>query len=93
MYFEELETYYQGDILILNVVFYENKKGFQHFDVKDVEKIISLNKPKLAIMTHFGMTMVKARPWEIAKNLSKKNGVKVIAARDGMEIDIDNYNI
>ena len=90
-YFNGLKSSYTGDILILNVVFYENKKDLEHFDVKDAEKIISLNKPKLSILTHFGMTMVKAKPWEIAENLSKKHGVKVIAASDGMEINLDEY--
>ena len=90
-YFEGLESYYKEDILILNVVFYNNKKGFEHFDIKDVEKIIELNKPKLTILTHFGMTMVRNKPWILAENLSKKLGVKVIAARDGMEINLDDH--
>ena len=90
-YFNGLESFYQGDILILNVVFIENKKNLEHFDVKDAEKIISINKPKLTILTHFGMTMVKSKPWEIAENLSKKFGVKVIAASDGLEINPDDY--
>ena len=89
-YFKGLESNYNGDILILNVVFYENKRDLQHFDIKDTEKIISLNKPKLTVLTHFGMTMIKAKPWEIAEKLSKKFGVKVIAASDGMVIDLDN---
>lgn len=90
-YFEGLETYYTEDILIINVVRLEEKQGIQHLSIKDVEKIISANKPKLSILTHFGMTVLRAKPWEIAENLSKKLGVKVIAARDGMEVDIDQY--
>jgi hypothetical protein len=35
--------------------------------------------------------MVNAKPWEIAEQLSKKLGVQVIAARDGMVVDIDQY--
>lgn len=62
-----------------------------HLSLKDAEKIITANKPKLSILTHFGMTMIKAKPWEIAEQLSDKLGVKVIAASDGMEIDIDQY--
>jgi ribonuclease BN (tRNA processing enzyme) len=89
MYFENLESYYPGDVLILNVVFFKENKDFQHLCLKDAEKIISTNKPKLAIMTHFGMTMIKAKPWEIAENLTKKLGVKVIAASDGLEVDLD----
>ncbi len=89
-YFKNLESKYNGDVLILNVVFYENKKNFQHFDINDVEKIIASKKPKLTILTHFGMSMIKKRPWELAENLSKKYNLKVIAARDGLEIDLDN---
>ena len=90
-YFDGLESYYTGDILILNVVLLEGKEHIMHLSLKDAEKIITVNKPKLSILTHFGMTMIKAKPWEIAEQLSDKLGVKVIAASDGMEIDIDQY--
>jgi len=88
-YFENIESYYKGDVLILNVVFFKENKKFQHLSLADAEKIISKNKPKLAIMTHFGMTMIKAKPWELAEKLTKKLKTKVIAASDGMEIDLD----
>ena len=91
-YFENLESYYQNDILIINVVFYEKMRDYNHFDLKDVEKIISKNKPKLTILTHFGMGMIKEKPWRIAEKFSKKYGLKVIAANDGMEIDVDKYS-
>jgi len=90
-YFDGLESHYTGDILILNVVLLEGKEHIMHLSLKDAEKIITANKPKLSILTHFGMTMIKAKPWEIAEQLSGKLGVKVIAASDGMEIDIDQY--
>ena len=89
-YIKNLESFYKGEILIINVVFFKNKKNFDHFDVSDAEKLISINKPKLTILTHFGMTMIKKRPWEIAEKLSEKIGVKVIAATDGLEIDLDD---
>jgi len=90
-YFDGLESYYNGDILIINVVLLEEKPEIDHLSIIDAEKILSINKPKLAILTHFGMRVLKAKPWEIAENLTKKLGVKVIAARDGMELDIDQY--
>ena len=90
-YFEGLESYYPGDILIINVVLFEERKEIQHLCLSDAEKILSANKPKLCILTHFGMTMIKHKPWEIAEKLTRKYGVKVIAARDGMEIDINQY--
>jgi len=89
-YQEGLESYYKGDILIINTVMLKEKENIQHISVQDAEKIISINKPKLAILTHFGMTLIKAKPWEIAEDFTKKLGVKVIAASDGMEVDLDS---
>ena len=90
-YFDGIESYYDGDVLILNVVRLKKSDSIQHLSFEDVEKIISENKPKLAVMTHFGMTMIKAKPWELAEKLTSKIGVKVVAASDGMEIDLDKY--
>lgn len=90
-YFKGLEKHYKGDVLIINVVLLEEKPEIDHMSVEDVEKILSINKPKLGILSHFGMTMIKAKPWKIAEDISKKLGIKVIAAGDGMEIDLDNY--
>jgi len=90
-YFKDIEKHYKGDILIINVVRLEKSPTIEHLCLEDAEKIIKENKPKLAILTHFGMTMIKAKPWELAEKLSKKIGVKVIAASDGMEIDLNEY--
>ncbi|HHF99107.1 MAG TPA: MBL fold metallo-hydrolase [Candidatus Aerophobetes bacterium] len=91
LYFEGLEKYYKGEISIINVVRLKPKKGVDHLNLEDAEKIITSNNPKLSILTHFGMTMLRARPWQIAQNLQEKLGLKIIAANDGMEIDLDEY--
>jgi len=90
-YFEGLEKYYPGDVLILNVVLLENKANIQHLSIKDAETIISRNKPKISVLTHFGMNVIRSKPWELAESLSEKLGVKIIAASDGMEIDISKH--
>jgi hypothetical protein len=64
-----------------------------HLSLKDAEKIIAVNKPNLSILTHFGMNMIRIKPWKIAEHLSNKLGVKVIAASDGLEVNIDQYKI
>jgi len=90
-YFTDLASYFTGDILIVNVVMLQDKNIIEHLCLQEAEQIIKANKPHLAILTHFGMGLVKAKPWEIAENLTQKLGVTVIAARDGMQIDIDQY--
>ena len=90
-YFDGIESYYDGDVLILNVVRLKKSDIIQHLSFEDAEKIISKKKPKLSVLTHFGMTMIKAKPWELAEKLTSKIGVKVVAASDGMEIDLNKY--
>lgn len=90
-YFEGLASYFTGDILIVNVVMLQDKSTIEHLCLREAEQIIEENKPRLAILTHFGMGLVKAKPWEIAERLSEKVGTKVIAASDGMQIDIDQH--
>ncbi|MFH1101729.1 MAG: MBL fold metallo-hydrolase [Methanobacteriota archaeon] len=91
-YFPGLETHYHGDVLVINVVRFEEKPGLEHLCVDDAEKIFSKNQPQLGVITHFGMTVLKEKPWEVAEMLSQKTGVHVLAARDGMTINLDQLN-
>jgi ribonuclease BN (tRNA processing enzyme) len=90
-YFEMLASYFTGDILIINVVLLEDKKNIEHLCLAEAEQIIAQNKPQVAVLTHFGMGMVKAKPWEIAEKLTKKLGTTVLCASDGMTLDLDQY--
>ena len=98
-YFDDLPKHYGSDLLIMNVVFLESRlhsdnpaMPIDHLSVPDAEHIIMELKPRVAILTHFGMSMWRARPWEIAQRLSEKTGVKVIAARDGMKCDLSQLD-
>ncbi|MBE0431478.1 MAG: MBL fold metallo-hydrolase [Dehalococcoidia bacterium] len=87
-YFEGLAGCYKGDLLIVNVVRIKAGAPIGHLSLPEAGQIIEEMKPKTAVLTHFGMTMWRARPWELAGELSEQTGVKVIAARDGMELDL-----
>jgi len=87
-YFEDLCLHYKADLLILNVVRLESGGPFDHLSAPEAGQIIKEVKPRVAILTHFGMTMWRAKPWEVAKRLSDETGVRVIAARDGMGFDL-----
>jgi hypothetical protein len=90
-YFSGLEKYFPGDILIINVVMYKDYPAIEHLNFAEAEHIIATNKPRVAILTHFGMGLVKAKPWQLAEKLSKKVGVTVLSASDGMTLDLDKY--
>jgi phosphoribosyl 1,2-cyclic phosphodiesterase len=86
-YFPELTDIYKADIMIFNVIRLK-PTALEHLSLDDVKTIIKNAEPKTVILTHFGMTMLKAKPWELAEQLSQELGIKVIAARDGMKFNI-----
>lgn len=87
-YYPQIEDYYKADIVIIYVVFYEPRMGVDHLSLPDAETIIEKMKPRLSILTHFGMTMLKEKPHLIAEVLTNKLNTEVIAAYDGMRLDI-----
>jgi phosphoribosyl 1,2-cyclic phosphodiesterase len=90
-FFPELPNLYRGEILIIHVVRLKPvvDEPIEHLSVEDVKTILKKAKPKLTILTHFGMTMIRAKPWEVASELEKELGLKVIAASDGMKLDLE----
>ncbi|MDD4979658.1 MAG: MBL fold metallo-hydrolase [Candidatus Omnitrophica bacterium] len=86
-YFKELSDFYKTDILIICVVFFEPRAEIDHLSLLDAETLIRDIRPRKAILTHFGMTMLKAKPHIQAEELSKKLGIEVLAAYDGMALD------
>jgi len=91
-FFPELPNLYRGEILVIHVVRLKpvGDDPIDHLSVEDVKTILKKAKPKLAILTHFGMTMIKAKPWVVAEELEKELGLRVIAASDGLKLDLEN---
>jgi phosphoribosyl 1,2-cyclic phosphodiesterase len=87
-YFEGLSQNYNTEMIIINMVLTEPRPPIDHLSVPDAARIIKEIKPKIAILSHFGLHVWQAKPWEIARELSEQTGTKVIAARDGMKFDL-----
>jgi phosphoribosyl 1,2-cyclic phosphodiesterase len=88
-YFDGLSNYYAAQLLIMNVVRLTPGPPVDHLSLPDAKHIIEEIRPKAAILTHFGMTMWRAKPWELAEKLTEQTGVSVIAARDGMRLRLE----
>lgn len=87
-YFDDLASHYEGDLLIINVVRLNPGAPLDHLSLPEVKSIIENLRPRVAILTHFGMTMWRAKPWELAKKLTEETGITVIAARDGLKFNL-----
>jgi ribonuclease BN (tRNA processing enzyme) len=88
---ELLDALNGTDILILNVPFPGSKSAYLNLDTEAAIRIISHVRPKLAILTHFGMEMLKADPLVEAREVQRITGVQTIAAQDGLLISPEGY--
>lgn len=91
-YDDALCEHYKGsEVLILNVF---NPKGISvpgFLNTEDAIKIINVAKPKVAIITHFGIKMIKAEPIYEAREIQRQTNVQVIAAKDGLTLSLTPY--
>ena len=81
------------DILILNVPYPGNKAEGKNLDTESAIKIVSAVRPRVAIMTHFGLEMLKADPLNEAREVQRITGVQTIAAKDGLSIVAEGYGV
>jgi len=91
-YFDSLSRSYSAELMIINVVRLDADHPFDHLSVPDAKSIITEAKPKVAILTHLGMMLWRAKPWEVAERLSQETGIRVLAARDGMKFDLSQLD-
>jgi phosphoribosyl 1,2-cyclic phosphodiesterase len=88
-----IEKYKGSDLVVVNVVRHEGKgekkMDVDHLNLEGAKKLIKGIRPKQAILTHFGFTMIRSKPWEAAAEIEKETGIKTIAASDGMEFDLE----
>jgi len=90
-YFPELPAAYKGtDVLVVYVTFLDEPPHprILHLCINDVKEIVRGAKPRKVLLTHFGVSMLEAGPADIAQRLTDELGVEIIAAEDGMKVEI-----
>ena len=81
------KNYADSSVIIFNVVRPGGDRIPWHLCSDDVVKILKEVDPELAIIQHFGMKMIRKTRKE-AKGIQDATGIKTVAARFGMEIDL-----
>ncbi len=89
-FYPELAKDYAAAVMVINVVRHEMSAAHpvDHLTLCEAKSLIEEAHPRLAILNHFGMTMLRAKPWEVAERLKEETGVEVLAARDGMTLPL-----
>lgn len=89
-YFDDLiKIYNDATILVLNVVFYQKNEQYEHLSLEEALEIIKQIKPKKAIVTHFGMSLLKHKPHVLEEKVRQESGMDVIFAYDGMTFPLE----
>lgn len=83
-----IKAYSDSTILILNVVFFKTKPGYDHLSLSEAIDLVKEIKPKRAIFTHFGMSMLKEKPHLLEKKVRKDTGLDIVFAYDGMNFNL-----
>jgi ribonuclease BN (tRNA processing enzyme) len=87
-YYDGIAEDHAADVMLIHTVLFQSREELPHLGVDDAERIIRDARPRLAVITHFGMQVWRAHPWEVAADLSQRTGVEVKAARDGMSLEV-----
>lgn len=88
-HYEGMAKSYRGcDCLVIDLLRPWRKPWPEHMDTEHCLRLLQEARPKKAVIQHFGFLVLKAGPERIAKWLQDKSGVEVIAAKDGMRLEI-----
>jgi ribonuclease BN (tRNA processing enzyme) len=89
---EVAEQYKNCQLLIINCKNPDEGKTKGHLCTSDSAKLINKAKPKLAVITHFGIKMLQSDPLFQAREIQRQTGVDVMVAMDGLVINPTSYS-
>lgn len=90
-YFDALVAHYaeaKPDVLIVNVLRFRDGMDVDHLTWDQARAIVEGVRPRVAILQHFGTKMLEADPQALAQSLEDDLGIRAIAARDNLEVDL-----
>ncbi|MBW2990063.1 hypothetical protein KY358_07145 [Candidatus Woesearchaeota archaeon] len=88
-----IEEYKNSNVLILNVPNEKREESEDNLCVEDAIKIISGVSPRLAIIQHFGIKMVKSDLLYQIREIQKATNIQTILAKDGMMVNPLSYSV
>ncbi len=84
---DDLPERYAGCVLlVLNIVCREWTPDVEHLSLPEGLELVREVRPRLAVLTHFGTTMLRAGPRKLAAQATDRLGIPVVAATDGLTL-------
>ena len=83
------DAYARVDVLLVNTTRLQGgDRRLLHLGADDAERLVAAVRPRLAVLTHFGMQLVRNGPDRVALAISERTGVPTVAARDGQALPL-----
>jgi ribonuclease BN (tRNA processing enzyme) len=89
---EWIEPFRGCKLLVVNMTLARGRENLEHMAPEHVARVIETLNPNLTVLTHFGRGVLKQGPELIAENVAKGSS-RVVAAKDGMMVDIDTLEV
>lgn len=87
------EEFQDVEILILELPLLYASKKEEGLSLEEAEQLIGEVKPQVAILTGFGMEVVKQDLLELTRTMYKKTNIQTIAAHEGFSFDPTSYAV
>jgi phosphoribosyl 1,2-cyclic phosphodiesterase len=85
-----VEAYRGVDLLLVNTTLPAGRdRRLLHLGADDAERLVAAIRPRLAVLTHLGMKVLRAGPERVALAVSEATGIPTVAARDGWLLSLD----
>lgn len=87
-YYAGIAEQHKAEVMVIHTVLRDCHPTLPHLCIADAERIVRDARPRLAFLTHYGMTVWRAKPDVVAAELSQRTGVDVRAATDNLSIEL-----
>lgn len=77
------------DLLVLNVLRFSDGMDVDHLTFEQAREVIVHVRPGVTVLQHFGTKMLEQDPPRLARELERELGLRVIAAYDGLKLDVE----
>ena len=85
---EVLAAHRMARVLIIACTRPQKSRIAHHLNTEDAAELIKTIKPEIAVLTHFGLRILRHDPDKEAEWITNTTGIKTVAAKDGLMLNI-----
>ena len=85
---EVIQAHRMARVLIIACTRPQRSRIPHHLNTEDAAEIVKVVKPEIAVLTHFGLRILRHDPDKEAEWIQNTTGIQTVAAKDGLMLNI-----